>query len=598
MAPVTQPRGYFDRLRTPLVSGEAQQVERTLATARVFLSVSSLIAIVLDPTHPGGFAAVTITLMAVYAIHSLLILALVRIRRESTPAFRLSVHAIDLLWPALISVFTTGPNSPFFVVNVFVLLAAAYRWGFQETLATSGAAILLFFLQVILMGSVSPTMQSILVGRFELNNFIMRGLYLLITGYLLGYLGEEEKQLRAEIAGVARVISKVQAEVGLRGALRSVLGEILQVFGSRHAVLPLEEMATSKLYVWEARQEPGSPEITLTLAEIPSSHRSTYFFDPPGQAWHAFRERQERGVGLLDLYAVNEQGNRLPDAPWVPPKSFEALYDFRSLLAVSISFGNAWSGQLFLFNPSASSSREAAVRYLQTLARQVSPSIYSVFLVRRLRSRAGALERARVARELHDGVIQALIGLEMQVDVLRRQPAASEGQIADELGRIQELLRKEVLNLRELMQQMRPIDLGPKQLLDFLASTVDRFRRDTGISARFVTPLEEVAIPSRVCNELARIVQEALVNIRKHSGARNVLVRFDAQNGNWKLVIDDDGRGFGFAGRLNHAELEAARKGPLVIKERVRSIGGELAVESASGRGARLEITFPQKAYG
>lgn len=598
MSPAAQPRGYFDRLKTPHASGEAQQIERTLATARAFLSVTSLIAIVLDPTQPGRFATLAITFMVVYVIHSILILALVRVRRESTPAFRFSVHAIDVLWPALISVVTTGPNSPFFVVNVFVLLAAAYRWGFQETLATSGAAILLFFFQVILVGSVSPTMQSILVGRFELNSFIMRGIYLLITGYLLGYLGEEEKQLRVEMTGIARIISKVQAEIGLRGALRAVLGEILQVFGSRHAVLPLEELATGKTYLWEARQDPISPEVTLTLTEIPSAQRSTYFFTPPGYAWHAFRETQERGVGVLDLYSVGEQGNKLPVAPWVPPKAFEALYDFRSVLAVSISFGNEWSGQLFLLDPTASSSREAAVSYLQTLSRQASPAIYNVFLVRRLRSRVGAIERARVARELHDGVIQTLIGLEMQVDVLRRQPAASQGNIAEELGRIQELLRQEVLNLRELMQQMRPIDLGPKQLLDYLAAAVDRFRRDTGISARFVTAFEEVTIPSRVCNEVARIVQEALVNIRKHSGARSVIVRFDSQDENWKLVIDDDGRGFDFAGRLTHAELEAARKGPLVIKERVRSIGGELAVESASGRGARLEITFPQKAYG
>lgn len=598
MSSANQPRGYFDRLKTPHASGEAQQIERTLATARAFLAVSSLIAIVLDPTHPGGFATVAITLLSIYVVHSLLILALVRIRHESTPAFRFSVHAIDVLWPAIISVFTTGPNSPFFVVNVFVLLAAAYRWGFQETLATSGAAILLFFFQVILMGSVSPTMQAILVGRFELNNFIMRGIYLLITGYLLGYLGEEEKQLRAEMTGIARIISKVQAEIGLRGALRAVLGDILQVFGSRHAVLSLEEMATGKSYLWEARQEPGSPEVTLTLTEIPSAQRSTYLFTPPGHAWHAFRETQERGVGVLDLYALNEQGDKLPDAPWVPPKAFEAHFDFRSVLAVTMGFGKEWSGQLFLLNPTASSSREAAARYLQILSKQVSPAIYSVFLVRRLRSRVGALERARVARELHDGVIQSLIGLEMQVDVLRRQPAESQGKIAEELGRIQELLRQEVINLRELMQQMRPIDLGPKQLLDYLAAAVDRFRRDTGISARFVTAFEEVTIPSRVCNEVARIVQEALVNVRKHSAARNVIVRFDSQDGNWKLVIDDDGKGFDFAGRLTHAQLEASRQGPLVIKERVRSIGGELAVESASGRGARLEITFPQKAYG
>jgi signal transduction histidine kinase len=64
------------------------------------------------------------------------------------------------------------------------------------------------------------------------------------------------------------------------------------------------------------------------------------------------------------------------------------------------------------------------------------------------------------------------------------------------------------------------------------------------------------------------------------------------------LVVDDDGHGFDFSGRLTQAELEAERKGPMIIKERVRSIGGELAVESTPGRGARLEIRIPQKGYG
>ena len=61
--------------------------------------------------------------------------------------------------------------------------------------------------------------------------------------------------------------------------------------------------------------------------------------------------------------------------------------------------------------------------------------------------------------------------------------------------------------------------------------------------------------------------------------------------------MDDDGKGFAFDGRLTHAELDAARVGPLVIKERVRAIGGELTVESGPGRGTRLEITFPQKTH-
>src|SRR5207244_13508393 len=137
---------------------------------------------------------------------------------------------------------------------------------------------------------------------------------------------------------------------------------------------------------------------------------------------------------------------------------------------------------------------------------------------------------------------------------LKKQQTNDLG-LAPELERNQMLLRKEVLNLRELMQQTKPLDLGPKQLLDFMAYSVDKFRRDTGIAAKFTTAFEEVTLPARVCNEVGRILQEALVNVRRHSEAENVLVRFASASGYWKLTVDDDGKGFAFDGCLTHAEL-------------------------------------------
>jgi signal transduction histidine kinase len=227
--------------------------------------------------------------------------------------------------------------------------------------------------------------------------------------------------------------------------------------------------------------------------------------------------------------------------------------------------------------------------------RQVAPALYSVYLLWGFRTRAGATERARVARELHDTTIQSLISIEMQVDVLRRR--SSEPPLTAELERIQSLLRHEVLNLRELMQAMRPVDIGPHQLLDFIADLVERFSRDTGIAVRFISELQEVTLPAATCRELVRIVQESLVNIRKHSAAQSAVVHFGSQDGLWKLVINDDGNGFPFAGRLTLADLDANRRGPAVIKERIRAIGGDLVVESTPGHGSRLEITIPQKGY-
>jgi signal transduction histidine kinase len=289
---------------------------------------------------------------------------------------------------------------------------------------------------------------------------------------------------------------------------------------------------------------------------------------------------------------VDHKGRRLRNESCPLPEDFLAVHAFRSLRAVSIRLGNEWSGRVFLLDPGPGARRKTEMRFLQTLVAQISPAIYSVYLLSRLRSHAEAMERPRVARELHDGIIQSLIAVEMQVQVLRRQAADGSTPIDDELARLQNILHEEILNLRELMEQMKPLEMNAAELPDFLGDSVNKFQRETGISARFVPEFEEVALAPRVCREVARIVQEALVNVRKHSGARNVLLRFTSENGNWNLVIDDDGCGFPFSGRLSQAELDSTRKGPMVIKERVRSIGGELTVEAIPGRGARLEITL------
>jgi two-component system, NarL family, sensor histidine kinase DegS len=199
-----------------------------------------------------------------------------------------------------------------------------------------------------------------------------------------------------------------------------------------------------------------------------------------------------------------------------------------------------------------------------------------------------------VARELHDGAVQSLIAMEMQVDVLRRQSEAQAGPLTGELGRIQSLLREEVLKLRELMQQMKSLNVDANNLLRFMEDTTERFQRETGINTRFVSDVEAVEMPQRICRELVRIVQEGLVNVRKHSAARNVLVRLGVKDGLWRLSVEDDGRGFPFAGRYTQAELEAMGKGPVVIRERVRLIAGELTVESDPSRGSRLEVTVPR----
>ncbi len=141
---------------------------------------------------------------------------------------------------------------------------------------------------------------------------------------------------------------------------------------------------------------------------------------------------------------------------------------------------------------------------------------------------------------------------------------------------------------------LQPVELDPAQLVDFLSGMIERYRYDTGIAAKFICDVGNVTMPPATSREIVGIVQEALANILKHSGAENVLVHLAAQKGTWILSIEDDGRGFEFSGRLTQLELERIRRGPLIIKQRARAIGAELTIESRPGQGARLEIRLPQ----
>lgn len=590
--------GSFPSLRRQwIAASESQRIERILAVTRALLAVASLFVIWIDPTEPRHFSTIVYGLLAVFVFESVGVLALVRTQRTSSPQFRLAVHSLDILWPALIAIFTAGSNSPFYLFYIFVLLEAAYRWGLQATLLTALVSTGLFISQAFFTLAKGLTFPSLFRGSYDLNSFVMRGVYLLIMGYLLGYLGEEEKQLREETAAIARVMTKARAEAGVRGTLEAVFGEILSIFRSRRAALAVLDHNSGRAYVWDAHQDKPGAKVSLSTREIHARQGEKNLFETPGHVWYARRDPKAADPLKYHIYALDEDGRRLFEQTWSPPEALAGDQMERKYLGVRALYADEWSSVMLISAPRLRYSPEATVRFLRNLTLQVSPAIYTSFLTTRLRTRAGALERARVARELHDGVIQSLIGLEMEVDVLRRNPGASTAAVVDRLSHIQRILRQEVLNLRELMQQMKPVDIRPTQLLDFLVSMVDKFQRDTGISSRFVSTLQEISLPPRVCAHLARIVQEGLANARKHSGAHKVLVQLGQQDGRFRLAIDDDGRGFDFSGRLTLTELDAIRKGPLVIKERVRTIGAELVVESVPGKGTRVEVSLPKNTY-
>jgi signal transduction histidine kinase len=298
---------------------------------------------------------------------------------------------------------------------------------------------------------------------------------------------------------------------------------------------------------------------------------------------------------LSSVAAIDRDGQEL--AAEIPVEPLRAVpFPWHRVLVLAYTAPHGMSARLFLFLPPRVYASRHDLRDVQAILREVGPSVMNLYLQRRLQSRSAVVERTRISRELHDGVIQALIGVEMQLEVIRRQ---ADGKVpesfSEPLRHIQKIIGQEVLNVRDLMLMLKPMDVDATRLVEYLASTVEQFRQRTGIKASFVCGVDEIDLSPRVCREIASIVQEALANVRKHSEATSVLVSLDSAEGSWRVTVDDNGRGLDFDGYLPHEEIEAQRKGPVLIKERLRAIQGRLGLYSHPGFGTKLEIVIPRE---
>jgi len=228
-------------------SGEYDHTERVLAAARILLAAAAFIAIYIDPTEPTRYAVLTYGLLLTYILYSVGVLVFLTF--IITPVrFQVPICAADILWVALLTAFTQGPNSPFFVFFTFVLVAAAYRWGFRETFATGMLSSGLLIVEGVFFAPGGGA-TGLVEGSYELNRFIIRSAYLVIITVLLGYLAQADKRAKAETSLIARAMAKAQAELGLNQTIEGVLGEILQFYGSDRALLAVIDSLSGRAYL-------------------------------------------------------------------------------------------------------------------------------------------------------------------------------------------------------------------------------------------------------------------------------------------------------------------------------------------------------------
>jgi signal transduction histidine kinase len=229
-------------------------------------------------------------------------------------------------------------------------------------------------------------------------------------------------------------------------------------------------------------------------------------------------------------------------------------------------------------------------RLLEGIGEQLAVAIENSRLHDRVLDEAVLEERERLAHELHDGLAQTLGYVNTQTLAIKKLLASGERAKAQaEVAEMETTARQVYSDVREAILGLRT---GTGGLLESVREHVDRFGRMTGIDVRIDVDevIESLSLPASAEIQLVRIVQEALGNVRKHAGAQSARVAIGERDGELRVEVHDDGRGF---------EIERRHRtgwphfGLQTMRERAEAIGGSLQLSSVPGEGTTVVVRVP-----
>jgi signal transduction histidine kinase len=547
--------------------------ERTIALARVALGCTSLFAVWLDPAEPARFAELTYTLHAIFVVYAVSVTALIW-QRRGTRALPLITHVSDIVAFSIFQILTLGPSSPFFVYFIFSLFCAAIRWGWRGTLWTAGFVVTAYLVMTASMIRSSGPLE------FEVNRAIIRTMYLLVSAALLVYLGRHEQRLREEIETLARWPATTGVDIVQASA--RVLRHAADIMGARRAIV-----------VWETGEEPA-----LNVARW-SPNGGAYERRPPDEGSDLVDPERDGSTfvcagavsaGAPLLVAGRDGNGAAPPQLSLPP----LLNEIQGAAGLSSAAFQTERVRGRVFFADLGTPGAEIVPLTDVVAREIGFSLDQLQLADQLREIAASEERIRVARDLHDGVLQSLTGIRLEIRAVAGTLDRTADSSRDRLFAIERALAIEQRELRMFIDALGPSAIRPDPAT---AATVpaklealrERMALEwkTPVTIRVTDQMRDV--PLRLADAIPLMVHEAVVNALKHGNPSRVAVTVERQPHGIRVVVTDDGTGFSFKGHYDHAALAQMPSGPRSLLERIGSLGGTMSIDSTDA-GSRVEM--------
>tara|TARA_B100000315_G_scaffold36188_1_gene30899 strand:- start:2272 stop:3423 length:1152 start_codon:yes stop_codon:yes gene_type:complete len=235
---------------------------------------------------------------------------------------------------------------------------------------------------------------------------------------------------------------------------------------------------------------------------------------------------------------------------------------------------------------------DARIRAQQETEKQLNKYQHLARLYVKEAASAVSEERTRIACDIHDGLIQTLVGLNYKLDLCQTLSGQDSAQCLEVLTEIKTQLRSSIEEARYVIFNLRPLLSSQLDMIPAVKTYLKSFEAQARIKTTFCSKGYERALDSKTKIFLFRIIQESLSNVHKHAKATQVTVSVDIQSHRVLTTIEDNGIGFDAEMTFQNA-FTWDSFGLRAIIERARIIGGDANIESQHGNGTRITVESP-----
>ena len=543
---------------------------------RLMLAASALLVILIDPTEPIRYFAPTFASLIVYTFYSGIIFVISVHRSDLIPSYLM--HWIDMIWYAGLIAFSSGSSSIFFNLFFFAILAAAFSWGY-----TSGLLVTLMSAALYAIASFLVTPLGFTHG---LNQLLLRIIYLLILGFMISRWGGFKVKMRNRLQLLQDVTLFSSSRFGIDRTIKTVLERLRSYYNADACLLliPAETGEDKSYQLYRVRRGMES-----TGASPPQfSAEAAALFLLPSPDYVVFHRRDGRGETVL--FDINAREFLAGDSS-VGDRIASAL-ETTTYLSVPI-FDKRQSGRLYVIG-APKRFDNSGISFVLQVMKHVAPLIENTRLVDSLATYAAEEERRRIARDIHDSVIQPYVGLQLGITALSQKLKAGNTDVLQNAEELLSLTNQELIELRRYVWGLRAGEERRDVLVPAVQRFVARFSSVTGITVD-VSAQGKLEVNDRLAAELFQMIAEGLSNVRRHAFCNEAKINLRLDAG--KLLLQIKNPRPETTGDLNRNGKHARKTTPLFlprsISERAALLGGETVVSIDENNYTVVTVSIP-----